>query len=304
MNYLKITKELFDRSVWGVISLSEYGLILNLLNKVPFKETAYRLYGHEITLQPLEVCFSQRKMASQYNLTEYALRKMLRKFQEMKLITVNRRKLHHQKFKKNAPFDTTPSHNPGCHEPITYVTSITFCSSVIGCSTDEDENPVSDPKKRTLSQHPFDAYKNNVFKNINKKQSAGANAENQKYQNPWYSLDEFTNRTIHDSQAWINHLCMELQIDEQTLSESIRLFCVRQKNFGYNQMTKVVFTQQFINYFNKQKQNKKSNYGKQTKQSTVEKTKPDTDTELDHKLKDLAAKCRRFGGNSSGSDDV
>ncbi|MGL5731230.1 MAG: hypothetical protein ACRCX5_08925, partial [Bacteroidales bacterium] len=89
MNYLKITKELFDRSVWGVISLSEYGLILNLLNKVPFKETAYRLYGHEITLQPLEVCFSQRKMASQYNLTEYALRKMLRKFQEMKLITVN-----------------------------------------------------------------------------------------------------------------------------------------------------------------------------------------------------------------------
>lgn len=302
MKYLKIAKELFESSLWNTMSLSENGLLVNLLNKAPFKEVTYMLYGREICLQPLEVCFAQRIIAAKYNLSEYALKKMLNKFQDMGLITIKRRKLSANKQNNKSAFHTTLSHHPQYNDSITSVTSITFCTSVIANFSEKDESRDSDQKKITLSHHPFDPHKYNVFKKINKKQCAGANPENQEFQNPWYALDAFINRTIHDSQAWTDHLCVELQIDEHTLTEAIKHFCVRQKNVGYNQMTKVVFTQQFISYFNKQKHKNNPNNGKQAQQSTVDETQ--SDTEIDRQLKDLAAKCRRFGRNRSRGDDT
>lgn len=304
MSYLKITKELSNSPFWNTMSLSEQGLLVNLLNKVPFKEVTYNLYGHEIQLQPLEVCFAQRRMAAKYNLSEYALKKMLHKFRDMGLITIARRKLSPNKQNNKLPFSVTPSYDPQHNDSITYVTSVVFCTSVVASFDEKGESRDFDSPQNTSSHNPFASYKNNVFKNINKKQSAGANAENQNLENPWYSLDAFINRTIHDSQAWIDQLCVELQIDQQTLTESIRLFCVRQKNIGYNQMTKVVFTQQFINYFNKQKLKKNPSNGKQTQQPTLEQPKEQPESEIDRQLKDLAAKRRRFGRDRSGSDDT
>ncbi|MGL5229076.1 MAG: hypothetical protein ACRC77_12930 [Bacteroidales bacterium] len=304
MNYLKIARGLFDSSLWDTMSLSEHGLLLNLLNKVPFKEVTYTLYGRDIQLRPLEVCFTQRKMASRYNLSEYALKKMLHKFRDAGLITVERRKLSTNIRNDESPFRGTPSHNPRRSDSITAVTSVVFCASVVADFIGSDTSRISDQKEITRSPRLFDPHKNNVFKKINNKQDAEANPENNVNANPWYSLEAFTELAIYDARVWIDCLCEELHTDERTLTELIKRFCIRQKSVGYNQMTKVVFTQQFISYFNKQKRKNKTNNGKQTQQSAPENSESEDSIQLDRELEDLAAKCRRFGGNRSGGDDT
>lgn len=303
MKYLIIAKELISGSFWNSMSLSEQGLLVNLLNKVPYKEITYVLYGREVLLQPNEVCFAQRRMAAKYNLSEYALKKMLHKFRDMGLITIARRKLSPNKQNNNSPFSVTPSHDPQHNDSITYVTSVAFCASVVAGFDEKSENRDSDSPKNTSSHNPFAPYKYTVFKNINNKLCVGANAGNQSFENPWYPLDAFANLTICDPEAWMCRLCEEVQTDSKTLTEAIAQFCKRQKDMGFNQMTKVFFSQQFIRYFNDKKRSKPEHNGKSSKPSAPKQLNEQPESEIDRQLKDLAAKRRRFGRNRSGGDD-
>lgn len=300
MSYLKIAKELINSPFWNTMSLSEQGLLVNLLNKVPFKEVTYNLYGHEIQLQPLEVCFSLRRMSRKFGISHTTLKRMLEKFEAAGVIQLNIRKIGHSV----TPSVTTESDNSEAAKGPCRLTSVTFSAWAVQGFT---RNPEKEPSEEVVLQPDVTTdvtHKNNVFKNINNKLCVGANAENQNSENPWYPLKAFANLTIRDPEAWIHCLCEELQTDSKKLIEAIAQFCKRQKDMGFNQMTKVFFSQQFIRYFNNKKRSKPEHNGKSCKPSAPEQLNEQPESEIDRQLKDLAAKRRRFGRNRSGGDDT
>ena len=87
MGYLKVSRELLNSSFWRSLAPAEKGILIDLMAMAAYKPTSFNLYGTEIELEKYELCFSVLKIANKYRVTEYAIRSLIKKLENAKILT-------------------------------------------------------------------------------------------------------------------------------------------------------------------------------------------------------------------------
>ena len=252
MGYLKVSRELLNSSFWRSLAPAEKGILIDLMAMAAYKPTSFNLYGTEIELEKYELCFSVLKIANKYRVTEYAIRSLIKKLENAKILTKTIRKI------TNAVSNEISRGNSRCE----YIKKTTCCYTSVTfygwafyaddqCDSNNDSNDESHEGCQTEAQTANHEH-NQLSINQEEKEKNSACAvpsfeipKDLPYKKTWYSMDEIAELNF----AYADEILADWKLysgrSEKEVREKLKVFTKKKLRLGLTKMTMDIFDQEF-----------------------------------------------------------
>ncbi|MGL5787474.1 MAG: hypothetical protein ACRCX4_11745 [Bacteroidales bacterium] len=256
MGYLKIARELFNSSFWRSLAPAEQAILINLMTMAAYKPTTYNLYGTEIELNKYEFCFSVIKMAEKYHVTEYAMRSLIKKLEDVQILTKTTRKITRQ---VSSEFSRGKSRCEYVKKATCCYTSVTFCGWVFydddecdnkGDMNDEFHEALQAEVQTVNREHNKEILKKEVLKKETRRNSACAvpvsnGSKGKEYRKPWYTMEQIAKMDLPYADEIMKEWTEYSGRSKKDVSDILQKFTHKQRLFGLPEMTLDVFNKEF-----------------------------------------------------------
>ncbi|MGL5317452.1 MAG: hypothetical protein ACRC9Q_01935 [Bacteroidales bacterium] len=249
MGYLPISRELLNSSFWRSLAPAEKGILVDLMAMAAYKPTTYNLYGAEIELNKFEFCFSVLKMAEKYRVTEYAIRSLIKKLENAKILTKISRKITREVSQGNSRCEYVKK-TTCCY------TSVTFYAWVFDVDCDVDSTDIKKDEFHEAPQTEFQTenheHNKEVFNKEVLKQKIHTQSAREKNfsfpdgrQKKWYPVEAIANLEVPNGEELLKSWCVYSVKDEEKVKAFLQKYAKAQLLIDIQEMTLDIFDHRF-----------------------------------------------------------